>query len=93
MRKINVPKAWRYGGKLIHAGVYRVPADISEIYANRAVADGCAEEIREAVQPKAVYQPKMKTPAPENKILGVARDNKSAISTETPTSSNDSGAD
>jgi hypothetical protein len=47
MRKVRITdRNWRPEGFLFHPGVYRVPLDMSEAMADRAVAEGFAEEMQ-----------------------------------------------
>jgi hypothetical protein len=72
--KIEVQRLWAYApGKRLHPGTYRVPEDVDQITADRAVADGAAVRL-----PEPEARPNRKGPAPENKVLDHAPDTKSA---------------
>ena len=79
MAKINIFKSWRpTSGSLIHAGVYRVPSDLQQDMAEKAVADGVGAMLPDD-PPKQKAKPVLglkKTPAPENKMQPPAPDNK-----------------
>lgn len=50
MISISEPNTWRPDGKtLLHFGTYRVPEDMSDELAARAVAEGVAVEVAEVV--------------------------------------------
>jgi hypothetical protein len=63
-------KNWRPDEKtLINTGYYWIPRDMSEELAKRALAEGVAVLIEDD-------QPKKKGPAPENKVMRNAPENK-----------------
>lgn len=78
MRKFDLQKSFRYGGELVHAGVYRVPNDMTEVAAKKAEADGLGEWVAEPKVAKPISAPRItrKTPAPENKALNGAPEDK-----------------
>lgn len=82
MRMIDLPENWENGKEFVRAGAYRVPEDMSEEDAAKAIAEAGATEIPIAeVEPDA--EPKKRgggkkalAGAPENKMLGGAEENK-----------------
>lgn len=79
MAKINIFKSWRpTSGSLIHAGVYRIPSDLPQDLADKALADGAGAMLPDD-PPKQKTKPVLglkKTPAPENKLQPAAPENK-----------------
>ena len=49
IEKLRINRPWRFGGRLYHTGLYRVPKDIVESIARQAVADGAARVEKEYV--------------------------------------------
>lgn len=48
MKQIRIPEGtWRTDGRLFHFGTYRIPDDMSEELAQRAVSDGVAVVVEE----------------------------------------------
>jgi hypothetical protein len=86
MRMIELPKNWSADQRTkFNAGRYRVPEDISAEQAARAVAEAGAVEVeRPACKKKPVpfvakRGRKMKGPAPSNKMMPGAEDNKTSV--------------
>jgi hypothetical protein len=86
MYRIRIDAPWRYGGAqvmggaMLNPGIYRVPGDLSEALAERAIAEGAAVIEPEGVtvegMPKAVLKKgKMGRPR-KGKSLGWAPENK-----------------
>ena len=74
MAKIDLKKSWRpWNAGLIHAGIYRIPQDMSADMAAKAVKDGFGEMLPEE-KPKVAQRTYRKTPAPENKVLAAPED-------------------
>jgi hypothetical protein len=79
MARIEILKTWRKSGEIFHPGIYRIPTDISQDVADQAIRDQVA--IRAAdPEPKRKTKPVLglKKPAPENKLLQPASENKNA---------------
>lgn len=78
--RIELLQSLRVAGQLYHTGIYRVPRDLPEAIAERALANGSARKIdppaKPKVEPQATRGFRRKGPAPENKIQSVA-ENKS----------------
>ncbi len=76
MKAIRIPEGtWRpEHGRLFHFGTYRVPEDIPEALAQRAVAEGVAVIVEEA---ERQVRRKPLTSSP-NKALGAAPENKAS---------------
>lgn len=94
MIRLIVPKDWRYrhpkrGVQVLSAGEYSVPDQVSLEISNRAILEGVATSYRVRL-PESVVVPveapvkrgrgrPRKGPAPENRALGAAPENKAAI--------------
>jgi hypothetical protein len=87
MYRIRIDSPWRYGGAqamggaMLNPGLYRVPGDLAEGLAERAIAEGAAviepEGVTVEAMPKAAMK-KGKTGRPrKDKSLGRAPENKS----------------
>lgn len=64
--EITLHDNWRPGnGRLLHPGTYRIPEDLSEEMADRAIAEA-----------GATRKESQKPPAPANKIRGRAAETK-----------------
>lgn len=63
MRAVRIPEGtWRPGpGRLFHFGTYRVPEDMSEALAQRAIDEGVAVAVVDE-PPVTVRQSKQRTP-------------------------------
>lgn len=74
MKAIRIPEGtWRpEQGRLFHFGTYRVPEDMPEALAQRAVAEGVAVVVEDA-DPAPRRKPLSSSP---NKALGAAPENK-----------------
>lgn len=72
MKAIRIPEGtWRPDpGRLFHFGTYRVPEDMPEALAQRAVAEGVAVVVEDAAPARR------KPLAQANKALGAAPQNK-----------------
>ena len=86
--KIRFVRNWRGRTRMFYPLVYRVPKDISEDEAQRAIGETAAVVAREATatssaegsrQPGRGRRRSRKHPAPENKAIAGARENKSAL--------------
>lgn len=78
MAKIDITRSWHVGKGIIHAGIYRVPQDMDPDRAAEAVKTGYGVMLPEE-KPKQTFKPfqgSRKTPAPENKIVGSAPEDK-----------------
>lgn len=65
--EITLHENWRPGdGRLLHPGHYRVPEDMSEEFAQRAIAEGGATRKAEPPKPPAPLN-KARRAAPETK--------------------------
>lgn len=71
MKKIEITRSWRFGRTLYHTGFYRVPADLSDEIAARAVKENAGEFVIEPVRAPRQHR---KTPAPENKAMTAQED-------------------
>lgn len=80
--KVELFANLRIGREVFYPGVYRVPTDMTDEIAKRAIEHGAARIDPPAPVPgQSAYArrvPRRKTPAPENKALEAAPENKSA---------------
>ena len=88
MTQINITSPWRARRRLFQPGVYSVPDDLSTLEARCCEADGAGQIVKEAEEiadpfrepeEPAEEQLDQKQPAPENKGLGAAPENKSPL--------------
>lgn len=91
--EIIIPSDWTYrdskrGPQTVRAGTYRIPRDLKDAIARMAIEQGKGErreisdvpaKSEEAKPAKRKYTRRQKGPAPENKSLGSAPDNKSTL--------------
>ncbi len=68
--KITLPNTWLVGRRSFYPGVYRVPEDMPDDLAVRALEEANAERLGEAPKPKRFTG--RKKPAPENKATAPA---------------------
>lgn len=92
--QLIIRKPWNYrhpkrGRETLAAGCYRVPEDVSDVIASRAIGEGMAarREVPKASPiapagaeaPPQTDRPRRKTPAPRNKSRGRAPEDKSTL--------------
>ena len=71
--RIEIQKTWRFKGALVHTGIYRVPQDITEDMASKAIEELHAVEIAPPSPKAKVEKPGKNKPGKPGKQPDVVK--------------------
>ncbi|MPZ58446.1 MAG: hypothetical protein GEU91_18525 [Rhizobiales bacterium] len=78
--RIELFAPWRHGAGMMHPGIYRVPQDMPENLAQRALnIAGLAQQLPPDSSTARKIRGRRKGPAPENKVITASPENKADI--------------